>query len=148
MPDPLPVRPAPYAGGWSAIATSRQAASRTPMSYAMNWVGLVDVRVPMALLFLVNAASQVEFARIAAAHVLLAVLLVLFAVRVFATGHQWVQFDRLIEGHLRAFEALAPESTLFTARRARPHSWAAGCTSIAWLTRRMSVPWPASGARS
>ena len=94
------------------------------LPHAMNWVGLVDVRVPMALLFFVIAALRVELTRIAAARALVAVLVVLLAIRVSATGHQWVQFDRLVDAHLRAFEALAPESTLFTARQPLPHSWA------------------------
>ena len=94
------------------------------LPHAMNWVGLVDVRVPMALLFFVIAALRVELTRRAATQVFIVALLAVFAVRVSATGYQWVQFDRLVGAYLRAFEALAPESTLFTARQALPHSWA------------------------
>ena len=94
------------------------------LPYDMNWVAFVDVRVPIALLFFAIAALRVEFASRAAARAVVAIFLAVFAVRVSATGYQWVQFDRLVDAYLRAFEVLEPESTLFTARQALQHSWA------------------------
>ena len=94
------------------------------LPHAMNWVGLVDVRVPAALLFAFIAALRIEFRSLRAAWALAFVFAAIFIARVGISAVQWAQFDELSDAYRTALAAMKPESTLFLVKQSVPHSWA------------------------
>jgi hypothetical protein len=94
------------------------------LPHAMNWVGLVDVRVPAALLFVFIAALRIEFRSRRAAWALAVVLAGIFIARVGLSAVQWAQFDEVADAYRTALAAMKPASSLFVAERSLPQSWA------------------------
>lgn len=94
------------------------------LPHAMNWVGLVDVRVPAALLFVFVAALRIEFRNRRAAWALAGIFAAIFVARVGISAAQWARFDELADAYRTALAAMTPESSLFVAEQAVPHSWA------------------------
>lgn len=111
----------------------------------------VDSRIPIAVVFMLLAASQVTFARRSWRIAFVTTVACLFVIKTIMITQDWREHDTLIQEYLAAYDQMKDRSTMYAAARDLPVTWTrkhydwrrrspVHVADLATLTGRIFVP--------
>ncbi len=94
-----------------------------PLTVTRPGPAYVDVRIPMAALFVLIAATRITFKSDQTARLAAGVFAVYLLIKIAVLSVAAAQYRQLVHEHFAAFERIEPQSTLFAVRQRVDDTW-------------------------